>query len=178
MRFSPESLVTEEVDALAFANSLDLEGLGIRRVRGWTPSGGADGVSLTSRPHPVSADAAAEVNAMLLLKSWLSPQQLSQYEKSGYFDVRGSDTGKVYRLHHSRLLNVERLEDRARLCISPVGHLAVSDILLAQKIALETSETETLKTAHVWVYCPSTDSYHVWVYRPSTDSYFETFEAI
>ena len=34
------------------------------------------------------------------------------------------------------------------LCFMPEGHLAVGDVLLTQKLALELFESETLKVAH------------------------------
>jgi hypothetical protein len=45
-----------------------------------------------------------------LLKNWLSPAQLQSYEKRGYFDVIGSDSGMIYRIHHGVQANVEQLD--------------------------------------------------------------------
>src|SRR5262249_39210913 len=41
----------------------------------------------------------AEQKARALLRRWLSPAQLEQYEKKGHFEVVGSDSGKRYRIH-------------------------------------------------------------------------------
>jgi hypothetical protein len=100
----------------------------------------------------VGESAQAEGRAMVLLKEWLSPKQLCQYRKAQYFDVEGSDTGKVYRIHHGRQTNICELDNLGRpvatWCFEPVGHLPTGDILLAQKIALETNEQEALQVAN------------------------------
>ena len=41
---------------------------------------------------------AAEERGLVLLKQWLSPAQLAQYEKHGYFELTGGDSGKRYRI--------------------------------------------------------------------------------
>ena len=49
-------------------------------------------------------------------------------------------------------MNVEHLDQTGRrirlLCFMPEGHLAVGDVMLAQKIALELFENDALKIAH------------------------------
>ena len=82
----------------------------------------------------------------------LSPAQRQQYERHAYFDVIGGETGKRYRIHHGYQMNVEQLDQdgrRARLlCFMPRGGLPVGDIMLAQKIALELFESETISVAN------------------------------
>jgi hypothetical protein len=82
----------------------------------------------------------------------LSPAQRQQYERHGYFDVIGGETGKRYRIHHGYQMNVEQLDQdgrRARLlCFMPRGGLPVGDIMLAQKIALELFESDTISVAN------------------------------
>ena len=82
----------------------------------------------------------------------LSPAQRQQYERHAYFDVIGGDTGKRYRIHHGYQMNVEQLDQdgrRARLlCFMPRGGLPVGDIMLAQKIALELFESDTISVAN------------------------------
>jgi len=39
-----------------------------------------------------------ETRGLKLLKEWLSPEQLAQYDANGNFDVTGCDTGKQYRI--------------------------------------------------------------------------------
>ena len=93
----------------------------------------------------------AEDKALALLKSWLSPEQLEQYELFSAFDVTGSDTGKRYRIRHGKAQNVYELDGNGNaisgLCFSP-GQLPAGDCMLAQKIALETRESEALAVAN------------------------------
>ena len=87
-----------------------------------------------------------------LLRSWLSPQQCAQFDAFGYFDVIGGASGKEYRIHFGTCANIQELgEDgvaRAGWCVVPLGHLVPGDVMLAQKIALETSEYATLAVAN------------------------------
>ena len=90
---------------------------------------------------------------MQLLRSWLSPCQREQFEKSGYFDVVGCLTGRKYRIYYNMLPpNVYEIDDAGHrkmgLCFAPVGPLARGDVMLAQKIALETDEQSVLATAN------------------------------
>jgi hypothetical protein len=95
---------------------------------------------------------APEQKARALLRRWLSPAQLEQYEKMGYFEVVGSDSGKRYRIRSYAPMNIEELDERgARVavwCFLPEGNLPVGDTLLAQKIALETNERAALAIAN------------------------------
>jgi len=94
----------------------------------------------------------AEQKARALLRRWLSPAQLEQYEKKGHFEVVGSDSGKRYRIHRYDQMNIEELDERgARVavwCFLPEGNLPVGDTMLAQKIALETNERSALAIAN------------------------------
>jgi hypothetical protein len=94
----------------------------------------------------------AEQRARSLLKEWLSPVQLAQYKSDGYFQVTGSHSGKRYRIRHDRLMNVDELDERgtrvAVWCFGPEGYLPVGDVMLAQKIALETDEQAALVIAN------------------------------
>jgi hypothetical protein len=87
-----------------------------------------------------------------LLRRWLSPAQLLQYERTGLFDVVGSDTGKRYRIHRHAQMNIEELDERGAYvttwCFAPEGKLPVEDIMLAQKVALETDERAVLGIAN------------------------------
>ena len=90
--------------------------------------------------------------ALALLKRWLSPEQRRELEKRGSFDVVGSHTGRRYRIYPGKLNNVRILQDNfevAALCFAPAdaGFLPEADIMLAQKIALETNEKAALKVA-------------------------------
>ena len=100
---------------------------------------------------PFSSEASNK--ALALLKRWLSPEQCKELEKRGSFDVVGCHTGRRYRIHPGKLNNVRILQDNvevAVLCFAPTdaGFLPEADIMLAQKIALETNEKAALKVAH------------------------------
>jgi hypothetical protein len=94
----------------------------------------------------------AEEKAIALLWSWLTPKQQWQWKSSGMFEVIGSDTGRRYLLTHEAVMNVHQLDQAGRSvaqwCFAPEGGLAPGDVLLAQKIALETMEREVLALAN------------------------------
>jgi hypothetical protein len=86
----------------------------------------------------------AEKRAMVLLRSWLTPDQDKQWAAHRQFEVIGCDTGTRYRITYAAVMNIHQLDPAGRTvaqwCFAPVGDLAPGDILLAQKIALETME--------------------------------------
>jgi hypothetical protein len=94
----------------------------------------------------------SETRGLKLLREWLSPDQLAQFNAHAYFDVIGGDTGKKYRIHYGSSMNVEELDDlgRPRICYCFVTDipLAPGDVVLAQKIALETGEGAALAVAN------------------------------
>lgn len=94
---------------------------------------------------PVLAAEAAQVRATALLREWLTPEQLRQFDADGSFEVVGCDSGLRYRLKPGR---VDALDREGReifsLCFYPGGQLASGDVMLAQKIALEQDENATL----------------------------------
>jgi hypothetical protein len=81
-----------------------------------------------------------EQRADALLKEWLSPEQRFTLHKYGFFEVRGSHTGKCYRIRRGRNMNIYEVgTGRPRVaiwCFGPVGHLPLGDVMLAQKLAL------------------------------------------
>jgi hypothetical protein len=87
-----------------------------------------------------------------LLREWLSPEQLDQFSAFSHFEVIGGTTGKRYRIYHGTCANVIELDTTGApvmgLCFVPVGQLAGGDIMLAQKIALETCEAAALAAAN------------------------------
>ena len=93
-----------------------------------------------------------EKRAMTLLRSWLTPEQDRQWAARREFDVIGCDTGTRYRITYGAMMNIHQLDQGgcavAQWCFSPVGGLAPGDVLLAQKIALETMETKALAIAN------------------------------
>jgi hypothetical protein len=86
-----------------------------------------------------------------LLCAWLSLPQLEQFIAEGHFDVIGCDTGRRYRIHYGTSMNVHELDEARRpkigRCFLPQGRLVPGDVMLAQKIALETSEIRALSVA-------------------------------
>ncbi|WP_027516268.1 hypothetical protein [Bradyrhizobium sp. WSM1417] len=89
-----------------------------------------------------------EGRALLLLRHYLSPVQRRQFSEKGYFEVIGGDTGNRYRIYAGAAANVCEIDENGRLgiglCFLPVGDLPIGDVMLAQKIALETCEGSAL----------------------------------
>ena len=89
---------------------------------------------------------------MMLLRSWLSPEQDREWEARGTFEVVGCDTSRRYRITYRAVMNLHQLDANGQpvqqWCFAPEGRLAVGDVLLAQKIALETMETKALEIAN------------------------------
>ena len=80
------------------------------------------------------------------------PQQRAQFDAEGYLDVVGGDSGKRYRIHHGTSMNVHEMDPAGH---SKSGwrfvcdrHLVAGYVMLAQKIALETSENSALAVAN------------------------------
>jgi hypothetical protein len=93
----------------------------------------------------------SEARALRLLREWLSPEQLAQYDAHHYFDVTGCHSGKRYRIYRGAGSNIQELDEagrpRAGWCFVPRDCLAAGDVMLAQKISLETDEFAALAVA-------------------------------
>ncbi|MEZ2147294.1 hypothetical protein AAE026_34190 [Bradyrhizobium sp. DN5] len=104
------------------------------------------------------AERTPEGRSLLLLRRWLSPAQWEQFARRGYFEVVGSESGKRYRIHAGTSVNVCEIDERGRvregLCFMPIGALPIGDVMLAQKIALETCEGKARAVARR--FTPST----------------------
>jgi hypothetical protein len=100
-------------------------------------------------PGPASEH---EARGRKLLLEWLSEAQRKQYEERSCFEVTGCHTGRRYRIRHGMGTNVYELDDKGRpltgWCFVPEGYLVAGDVMLAQKIALETDELSALKVAN------------------------------
>ena len=109
----------------------------VRAYRDWVPA--------------AERAAAREARALKLLREWLSPEQLMQYKATGYFDVIGRQSKKRYRIHRGTAMNVHEIDQAGNIrfgwCFVPDGPLAAGDVMLAQKIALETDEWGALAVA-------------------------------
>ena len=94
-----------------------------------------------------------EARGLKLLRAWLSPEQLTQFNAENYFDVTGCHSGKRYRILHATAMNVHELDAAGvpSLCwcfVPNDGYLVAGDVMLAQKIALETDERAALAVAN------------------------------
>jgi hypothetical protein len=93
-----------------------------------------------------------EERGVNLLREWLSPEQRAQFDAKKYFDVIGCDSGKRYRIHYGETTNVHEIGDddlpSIGWCFMPVGSLVAGDVMLAQKISLETYEYGALAVAN------------------------------
>jgi hypothetical protein len=95
--------------------------------------------------------AEAEERSQHLLRSWLSPEQVAQYDILGHFTVVGSDSGKRYRILRGRAFNIQELNaddtEDCTCCFTSEG-VPTGDVNLAQKIALENFENQALRIAN------------------------------
>jgi hypothetical protein len=100
----------------------------------------------------VSVSNSPEIRGRRLLRQWLSNEQLAQFDEFNFFDVIGCHTAKQYRIHYANVANVEELDKvgrpTMRYCFIPKGDLVPGDVMLAQKIALETDELAALAVAN------------------------------
>jgi hypothetical protein len=85
----------------------------------------------------------AEERGVALLRSWLTPEQDRQWAVRRYFEVVGCDSGTRYRITRGTVYRKV-----AEWCFAPEGKLVMGDVLLAQKIALETVERKALTIAN------------------------------
>ena len=96
---------------------------------------------------------------MRLLRENLTAVQRRQFDMRGSFEVSGGETGRRYRIRRGLQMNVEQLDHRGRpvcvLCFVPDGSLVMGDVMLAQKLALELFELDTLAAANRFSPHPS-----------------------
>lgn len=98
----------------------------------------------------------AERRSFELLREWLSPSQKQEYDLTKSFTVKGNHTGRRYRITAIPSYGINELSASGRimmqLCLVPKSSVAlfVGDIMLAQKIMLETDEcyTRTIANFH------------------------------
>jgi hypothetical protein len=93
-----------------------------------------------------------EARGLMLLREWLSPEQRAQFDAEGYFDVIGCHSRKKYRIRCGLSANIDELDvagvPRIGWCFVPDIYLVAGDVMLAQKIALETNERDALAVAN------------------------------
>ena len=106
----------------------------------------------SAREHYRARFVTREARGLKLLREWLSPGQRAQFDAKRYFDVIGCDSGKRYRIHYGAMTNVHETGDDGTplvgWCFLPKGPLVAGDVMLAQKIALETYECSALAVAN------------------------------
>jgi hypothetical protein len=99
-----------------------------------------------------TGEGVCEARGVVLLREWLTPEQRAQFDAKGCFDVIGCQSGKHYRIHRGIAANVHEIDGNGRpivgWCFVPSGHLVAGDVMLAQKIALETNELGALAVAN------------------------------
>jgi hypothetical protein len=100
----------------------------------------------------VGAKDTPETRGKRLLRRWLSAEQRAQFDALGFFDVVGCNTGKRYRIHYGQSANIREIDEAGNpkmgWCFVPKGYLVAGDVVLAQKIALETDELAALAVAN------------------------------
>jgi hypothetical protein len=111
--------------------------------------------SLRALGRLFSSKHSSEARGLRLLRRWLSPGQRAQFDAKRYFDVIGCDSGKRYRIHYGVATNVNEIDadgqPKVGWCFAPAGHLVAGDVMLAQKIALETDESGALAVANAFL---------------------------
>jgi hypothetical protein len=94
----------------------------------------------------------AEQKAATLLRSWLTAEEVRRWESQKEIEVVGSHTGTRYRIRRAKVMNIDELDAGGRVvrqwCFAPQGNLVLGDVIIAQKIALETMETKALASAN------------------------------
>ena len=92
---------------------------------------------------------AALAKARALLDRALTPEQRRDLLAKGYFYVKGKRF--TYRIREGHSGNVDALDSRGRVidrfCAHPLGRVPVYDVMLAQKLWIETDENMFLKKA-------------------------------
>jgi len=96
--------------------------------------------------HGLAARLPPAQNAEALIREWLSPEQLRDYEQWRKFQVTGSAGGR-YLIAPGYIRD---LDAGHHICFVPKNWsvLPVADIMLARKIALENDEGGALKVAY------------------------------
>jgi hypothetical protein len=95
----------------------------------------------------------SQTRGIKLLREWLPATQRAQFDVDGHFEVIGCHTGKRYRILQGTYMNVHEIDGAGDplvcWCFFPDDHhLARGDVMLAQKIALETDELAALAVAN------------------------------
>lgn len=102
-----------------------------------------------SIPEHCLPDQAAEAKARKLLERALTLEQRCDLLSRSYFYVQGRRF--TYRIREGHSGNVDALDSDGRVisrfCAHPLGRVPVSDVMLAQKLWIETDENMFLRKA-------------------------------
>jgi hypothetical protein len=106
--------------------------------------------------YPEPNNSTAVARGQKLLREWLSPAQLADYDGRGSFEVIGNVTKRRYRINRGTVYNVTLVDvDGSAIvdyCFRPAGNLqgnlVAGDVMLAQKLALEQMEQAALAAAN------------------------------
>jgi hypothetical protein len=98
----------------------------------------------------------ARKKSLALMVQWLDPAQQASYTKHHYFEVHGSAGGRYRVDDSSTSFNVREIKTKFlrqpklgdKFCFQPTGAWAQGDVMLAQKIMLETDEPRALQIAN------------------------------
>jgi hypothetical protein len=100
----------------------------------------------------VAAERQADGKARALLESVLHWDDLAAFKRHGHLVVHGR-SGRRYRLRQGRVANIDVIGRDGRilhrLCAHPDRTMPALDIMLAQKLWLETDEAEFVSRANV-----------------------------
>ena len=100
-----------------------------------------------------------EARGVTLLREWLSTEQRAQFDATRSFEVIGCDSESRFRILYGPATNIHELDGAGHpvkgWCFIPSGQLVAGDVMLAQKIALETNERDALAVAHQFSVRPS-----------------------
>jgi len=74
-----------------------------------------------------------EARGLELLKEWLSPEQLAQYDAKSYFEspAATAERDTVFARHRDEYPRTRRGRPRVGWCFAPKGHLVAGDVMLA-----------------------------------------------
>ena len=107
-----------------------------------------NGLGWNFEPYSVTIDSSASKRARQLLLENLDKKQKKDYTKNRQFKVIGSLGGK-YTITHKNQINVIDAAGNA-LCVVTRDLVPTEDLLLVQKLLIETDEDEFLRVAINW----------------------------
>jgi hypothetical protein len=109
--------------------------------------------SITKRVEPEPQEILEEANqrAEKLLKRLLSPEQLKEFERWGYFHV--TVRSRRFRVTMEVTHNVKEVDSRGRIlrtyCIHPGDHVPKADAMVVKKLLLEAMPEKFFKVANM-----------------------------